>query len=70
MFYCALSQQRGPSSALKYARERQRILGDDGEEGAKQKVYVLDGGFTMWQDIYGEDAKLTESYAKDIWQDY
>ena len=69
VFYCALSQQRGPSSALKYARERQRILGDS-EEEAKQKVYVLDGGFVRWQEKFGEDAKLTESYVKDIWEDY
>lgn len=69
MFYCALSQQRGPSSALKYARERQRVLGDE-EQEKPQTVYVLDGGFTMWQDKFGEDTKLTESYAKDIWQDY
>lgn len=31
---------------------------------------VLDGGFTQWQERYGEDGRLTEEYAKDIWQDW
>ena len=97
MFHCALSQQRGPSAALRYIRERERILGpgvvgkamkknqeeevekkaDDGEweavdespEKSEQKVYVLDRGFVGWQEIYGEDTRLTEGYRKEIWQD-
>lgn len=48
VFHCALSQQRGPSSALKYLRERERLQGKDAE--GKQKVYVLDGGFSKWQE--------------------
>jgi hypothetical protein len=27
VFHCALSQQRGPSAALRYIRERERLLG-------------------------------------------
>lgn len=58
VFHCALSQQRGPSSALRYLRERDRVqnggrLGTrkDGEYVIKeQKVYVLDGGFVKWQE--------------------
>lgn len=70
VFHCALSQQRGPSSALRYLRERERLASPDqagtgqaanGEGEAadarstgvyenKQKVYVLDGGFTKWQE--------------------
>lgn len=68
VFHCALSQQRGPSAALKYARERERMLG--GEEGKKQEVYVLEGGFVHWQEKYGTDTRLTEAYARDIWLDY
>ncbi|KAL1955469.1 hypothetical protein VTO42DRAFT_8495 [Malbranchea cinnamomea] len=68
IFHCALSQQRGPSAALRYVRERERMLGE--EESKKQKVYVLDGGFVRWQEKYGDDARLTEDYVKDIWQDY
>lgn len=68
IFHCALSQQRGPSSALRYARERERILGP--EEYQKQEVFVLEGGFVQWQEKYGKDEKLTEAYVEDIWQEY
>jgi len=67
VFHCALSQQRGPSAALRYTRERHRLLGADESKG--QAVYVLDGGFSMWQAKYGDDEKLTEGYVKDIWMD-
>ncbi|KAI9375333.1 hypothetical protein BJX61DRAFT_531654 [Aspergillus egyptiacus] len=68
VFHCALSQQRGPSAALRYARERERMLG--AEESHKQAVYVLEGGFVQWQEKYGKDVKLTEAYAEDIWREY
>ncbi|CAK4030756.1 Dual specificity phosphatase Cdc25 [Lecanosticta acicola] len=67
VFHCALSQQRGPSSALRYLRERER-LGDE-DSKTKQTVYVLEGGFSMWQQKYGEDKELTEGYHKDLWQE-
>lgn len=42
VFHCALSQQRGPSAALRYLRERERVLaaeegkrGKDGGQGGK-----------------------------------
>ncbi|KAK5693341.1 Cdc25 phosphatase Ibp1 [Elasticomyces elasticus] len=77
VFHCALSQQRGPSSALRYLRERERMSakgeatsGEQGKDAAKeQKVVVLDGGFTKWQEVYGTDAELTEGYVKDLWDD-
>jgi rhodanese-related sulfurtransferase len=63
VFHCALSQQRGPSAALGYLRERERLLGrkkkkegegqedeEAGKEVKEQKVYVLDGGFVKWQE--------------------
>jgi len=75
IFHCALSQQRGPSSALKYLRERERMnnsgqlgIGADGQD-LKQRVYVLDGGFQKWQEAYGEDPELTEGYVKDLWDE-
>ncbi|OAG01547.1 Rhodanese-like protein [Paraphaeosphaeria sporulosa] len=81
VFHCALSQQRGPSAALRYIRERERL--DQGRGGEKetgdgeekepgkekgQKVLVLRGGFTQWQDKYGPDKGLTEAWQKDIWE--
>jgi Cdc25 family phosphatase len=49
VFHCVLSQQRGPSSALKYLRGRDAMFGEQIRD-AKQKVYVLDGGFQKWQE--------------------
>ncbi|KAJ5327880.1 hypothetical protein N7452_008270 [Penicillium brevicompactum] len=66
VFHCALSQQRGPSAALRYARERESALGQD----QPQQVFVLEGGFVEWQQKYGNDAKLTEAFAADIWEEY
>ncbi|KAJ4319128.1 Cdc25 phosphatase Ibp1 [Neodidymelliopsis sp. IMI 364377] len=86
VFHCALSQQRGPSAALRYLREKERLgptsileskgevkeegvgKNDEGEKKGTQRVYVLRGGFTEWQEKYGEDEKLTEGYQKDIWE--
>ncbi|GAD95946.1 conserved hypothetical protein [Paecilomyces variotii No. 5] len=68
VFHCALSQQRGPSAALRYARERERTLG--AEASHKQEVYVLEGGFVQWQEEYGKDKRLTEAYVEDIWREY
>lgn len=67
VFHCALSQQRGPSAALRYARERASAYGD--EASSTQKICVLEGGFVEWQVKYGKDASLTEAYVADIWQE-
>ena len=84
VFHCALSQQRGPGAALKYMRERERMFpagvkqtlaAEESESAQKDKivaqqtVYVLDRGFVGWQEVYGEDERLTENYRKELWQD-
>ena len=76
VFHCALSQQRGPSAALRYLREReaqQQQQQGGTEDNAlsvdKQKVYVLDRGFVGWQEVYGPDERLTESWRKELWED-
>ncbi|KIW06016.1 uncharacterized protein PV09_03197 [Verruconis gallopava] len=84
VFHCALSQQRGPSAALRYLREMERMYPATAEVAAedevkdaqeavatrprKQKVYVLDGGFVQWQEKYGKDEKLTDGYVEEIWK--
>ncbi|KAH8729108.1 Rhodanese-like domain-containing protein [Phaeosphaeriaceae sp. PMI808] len=81
VFHCALSQQRGPNAALRYAREKARVEEGEGKEGEKeeekegetkkkpkQKVVVLSGGFTEWQEKYGADKGLTEGWEKSIWE--
>lgn len=60
VFHCALSQQRGPASALRYLRERERMTNksesgeakDRADLEAAQNVYVLEGGFVKWQEMY------------------
>lgn len=63
---------------MRYLRERERLGdkggGEGGEEGKgevkkrEQKVLVLKGGFTEWQEKYGADEGLTEGWRKDIWE--
>ncbi|KAF7511550.1 hypothetical protein GJ744_004138 [Endocarpon pusillum] len=71
VFHCALSQQRGPSAALRYARAREELAGKPVGEAEKkpQEICILVGGFNMWQAKYGEDGRLTENYVKDIFAD-
>ena len=76
VFHCALSQQRGPSAALRYIRERNRLLGiggdDSGKDGkhseeSKQTVYILEGGFVKWQEKYVDLGQTTSrNYEADI----
>jgi rhodanese-related sulfurtransferase len=74
VFHCALSQQRGPSAALRYLREKKRlesgskVEGSEVGEGKKQKVLVLKGGFGEWQEKYGPDKELTEKWDKELWE--
>jgi len=67
VFHCALSQVRGPSATLKFLRANSE---SDDDRLKVLRVYVLKGGFTRWQQDYGEDAEVTEDYNKDIWRDY
>ncbi|GAV30564.1 hypothetical protein PMKS-004078 [Pichia membranifaciens] len=73
VFHCMLSQQRGPSSAMRFSRylnERINASNDEDELAFIEniKIYVLRGGFGRWQQEYGEDPQLTENYAKDVWK--
>ncbi|CAK7243495.1 MAG: Cdc25 phosphatase Ibp1 [Sporothrix thermara] len=78
VFHCALSQQRGPSAALRYLREvaaqqnKKTTTGGGAavEPSKPQTVYVLDRGFVGWQEVYGDDETLTEGYRKELWKYY
>lgn len=71
VFHCALSQQRGPSAALRYLRECVAAADSDVPSGAgQQEVLVLDRGFEGWQQEYGTDERLTEGYRKELWENY
>ncbi|KAI4602436.1 hypothetical protein KJ359_009679 [Pestalotiopsis sp. 9143b] len=72
VFHCALSQQRGPSAALRYMRERADLVDKAAKQGKEEKpqtVYVLDRGFVGWQEVYGTDKRLTEGYRTELWKD-
>ncbi|KAI1265682.1 Rhodanese-like protein [Xylariaceae sp. FL1019] len=64
VFHCALSQQRGPSAALKYLREKEskNAKGSDHQ----QRVYVLFGGFNKWAQDFGNNETLTEGFVADL----
>lgn len=64
VFHCSLSQQRGPGAAGGYLRLRGK---EDGEGEGGQEVWVLDGGFVKWAEMYGEDERLTEGFVKSVW---
>jgi Cdc25 family phosphatase len=84
VFHCALSQQRGPASALRYLREKERLAGSGNQEsktgkdeettegqsegkqaeGKDQRVYVLDGGFTKWQEVFVKYLALNDRVLK------
>lgn len=68
VFHCMLSQQRGPSAALRYLREKQATADGDRPDEGQQEVLVLDQGFQGWQAEYGPDERLTEGYRKDLWE--
>ncbi|KAI1134436.1 Rhodanese-like protein [Hypoxylon sp. FL0543] len=80
IFHCALSQQRGPSAALRYLREKEAAAAAvkkaaeentaEGKPEKQQQVYVLDRGFVGWQEAYGPDERLTEAYRKELWEEY
>lgn len=65
VFHCALSQVRGPSSTLKFLRSNNESNDD---ELKLLRVHVLKGGFTRWQQDYGEDSEVTEGFNKDLWR--
>lgn len=67
VFHCSLSQQRGPSAALRYLRE---LDANGGGPPEGQNVYVLDLGFVGWAADYGTDQRLTQNFRKELWEGY
>ncbi|AET41202.1 phosphatase YCH1 Ecym_7376 [Eremothecium cymbalariae DBVPG len=62
VFHCAQSQQRGPSSAMRFLRSLTE------HQLCHFRIWILRGGFNHWQSIYGQDSSLTVDYVPDIWQ--
>ncbi|KAK6201529.1 Rhodanese-like domain-containing protein [Scheffersomyces amazonensis] len=69
VFHCALSQVRGPGSTIKFINSLNGINDPEREQYfSSLRVWVLRGGFTKWQEEYGEDSDVTEDYNKELWQ--
>lgn len=67
VFHCALSQVRGPKSSLMFLRSLQELPEDQQASFLSLNVWVLSGGFTKWQRLYGKDALVTEDFQADLW---
>jgi len=67
VFHCALSQQRGPAAALKYMRERERLLG----RGSKLETAGTGVGEAMKKNRSGKGDKGAASEEADSadWED-
>lgn len=44
------------------------VSGDEDPDSFEQKIYVLDRGFVGWQEVYGEDPRLTEGFRRELWR--
>ncbi|CAD6626701.1 XXYS1_4_G0037310.mRNA.1.CDS.1 [Saccharomyces cerevisiae] len=62
IFHCMLSQQRGPSAAMLLLRSL------DTAELSRCRLWVLRGGFSRWQSVYGDDESVTAGYLPDLWR--
>lgn len=69
VFHCMLSQARGPKATLKFMRSMNDVIDPKKREFFDGlNIWVLQGGFSKWQESYGEDQDVTEGYDKEIWQ--
>ncbi|KAM9892271.1 hypothetical protein OXX79_010136 [Metschnikowia pulcherrima] len=68
VFHCALSQVRGPKSTLVFLRSLQELPKEEREKFDNLNVWVLSGGFTAWQKLYGEDQEVTVGFQADLWE--
>ncbi|RPB03725.1 hypothetical protein L873DRAFT_1668581 [Choiromyces venosus 120613-1] len=70
VFHCALSQQRGPSAALKYLRERERLFGKEstvatgGVNGEEEVIVEGEGGGAKKQEVLVLDGGFVEWQAR------
>jgi len=63
VFHCKFSQQRGPDAARLYDAKRSC---QEGEEHKNQKVYVLQGGFCTFGDLFKDDPTLVENWDENV----
>lgn len=68
VFHCMLSQARGPKATLRFMRSLNDVDPKQREFFDNLNIWVLQGGFSKWQQEYGEDVDVTEGYDKELWQ--
>lgn len=73
VFHCMLSQQRGPSAAMKFMHYLNEELARSTNQSEIEfieniKIRILRGGFSGWQQLYGDDHRLTEEYDTRLWK--
>lgn len=54
--------------ALDEAESWEHVSDDEDQNSFEQRIYVLDRGFVGWQEVYGEDPRLTEGFRKELWR--
>jgi rhodanese-related sulfurtransferase len=65
----AKGKKKGKTSEKAKDGEGAETVDEEAEPARKQKVFVLDRGFVGWQEVFGEDERLTEGYRKELWKD-
>jgi Cdc25 family phosphatase len=65
VFHCALSQQRGPAAALRYIRERERVLADAAAAGKGKTEAAGEGGSDAGAEVAGEVKKEQQVFVLD-----
>ncbi|TPX47625.1 hypothetical protein SeMB42_g00403 [Synchytrium endobioticum] len=77
IFHCALSQVRGPRTALRFLTALNNDIGGPHETdlngcvaAKKPEVVVLKGGFAAFQQRYGKDTELVQDYDEEFWKDF
>jgi len=58
----AAAEQAAPAPAPAPPQDAEK------KEQDTQEIYVLEGGFNKWQELYGEDDTLTEGFDRRIWR--
>ncbi|KAJ2739106.1 Cdc25 phosphatase Ibp1 [Coemansia sp. BCRC 34301] len=70
VFHCALSQVRGPKSAMRYQRAVDARLQAAPQDSPlrKQQIKILRGGFNSWHAQYAHaEPKLIEGFDQKLW---
>jgi len=73
VFHCALSQQRGPSAALRYVRERERLLaaggigvGEEMKRNKGEELKQSEAKDGEWEDVEEEKGEVEKKKEQQV----